>query len=182
MSRALLLVLALSGCTKTPAYVYGRSLNDLVFHVTGPDMGIHPDQTVLDDADNPFAGSPPSDDGKWALEAGAGPVAAFYSWATINAHNPYGEAQYYAGHDLQQIFRTGQAEDSLLPVAKDLSIRAYQAVLDHFPDSVTYDSTGKIPMSLATMSLQGILGLGGTPQGGWALVKGEDGLDHAVHP
>jgi hypothetical protein len=69
-----------------------------------------------------------------------------------------------------------------LPVAEGLAIRAYQAVLDNFPESVTYDPTGKIPYSLATMSLQGILGLGGTPQGGWVLVKGEDGADHAVKP
>jgi hypothetical protein len=180
--RLTLLALALMGCTKTPAYLYGRNLDALAFHVTGPNMGVHPDHTVLDDPDNPFADDPPSDAGKWVLEAGAGPVAAFYGWATLNALNPYGEAQYYAAHDLQQIFRTGQASDDLLPVAQDLSIRAYQAVLDFFPESVTYDATGKIPMSLATMALQGILGLGGTPQGGWILVKGEDGADHAVKP
>ena len=101
-------------------------------------------------------------------------------WDAILALNPYGEAQYYAAHDLQQIFRTGQADETLLPEAKDHAIRGYQAVLDFFPDTVTYDASGKIPMSLATMSLQGILALGGTPQNGWALVKGEDGLDHSL--
>ena len=109
-------------------------------------------------------------------------MAAFYSWATINADNPYGEAQYYTAHDLQQIFRTGQASADDLPVAQDLAIRGYQAVLDNFPTSVTYDATGKIAFSLATMAYQGIVGLGGTVQGGWELITAADGSALAVQP
>ena len=158
--------LALVGCTKTPAYLYGRDFTSLVFHPFSAGVGVHPDRSVLEDPNNPFATDPPTDDGKWVLEANAGPVAAFYSWATINANNPYGEAQFYAAHDLQQIFRTGQASAEDLPAAQDLAIRAYQAVLDHFPTSVTYDATGKIAFNLATMSYQRIVGLDGTVQGG----------------
>jgi hypothetical protein len=173
-------VLASVGCTKTPAYLYGRDFTSLVFHANSPNEGVFPDRTILDDPNNPFASDPPTDDGKWVLEANAGPVAAFYSWATLNADNPYGEAQFYTAHDLQQIFRTGQASADELPVAQDLAIRGYQAVLDYFPTSVTYDSTGKIAFSLATMAYQGIVGLGGTVKGGWELVKAEDGSDVAV--
>ncbi|MDB4969358.1 MAG: putative lipoprotein [Myxococcales bacterium] len=178
----LVAALALVGCTKTPAYLYGRDFTNLQFHAYDQNVGIYPYRSILDDPNNPFASDAPTDDGKWVLEANAGPVAAFYSWATINAVNPYGEAQYYTAHDLQQIFRTGQASKAELPVAQDLAIRAYQAVLDHFPDSVTYDETGKIAFSLATLSYQGIVGLGGTVQGGWVLVKSDDGTEHAVHP
>jgi hypothetical protein len=173
-------VLALVGCTKTPAYLYGRDFSNLTFHAHTPNEGVYPDRTILDDPSNPFASDPPTDDGKWVLEASAGPVAAFYSWATLDADNPNGEAQFYAAHDLQQIFRTGQASADDLPVAQDLAIRGYQAVLDNFPTSVTYDATGKIAFSLATMAYQGIVGLGGTVQGGWVLIKTEDGGDLAV--
>ena len=173
-------VLASIGCTKTPAYLYGRDFSNLTFHAFSPNEGVHPDRTILDDPNNPFAADPPTDDGKWVLEANAGPVAAFYSWATLDANSPNGEAQFYAAHDLQQIFRTGQASADELPVAQDLAIRGYQSVLDHFPTSVTYDATGKIAFSLATMAYQGIVGLGGTVQGGWKLVKAEDGSDVAV--
>jgi hypothetical protein len=174
--------LALFGCTKTPAYLYGRDFTNLQFHAYSANVGVYPDISILDDPNNPFANDTPTDDGKWVLEANAGPVAAFYSWATLNARNPYGEAQYYTAHDLQQIFRTGQASADQLPVAQDLAIRGYQAVLDNFPTSVTYDATGKIAFSLATMAYQGIVGLGGTVQGGWILVKAEDGSEHAVRP
>lgn len=182
MRTSLVAVAALAaiGCTKTPAYLYGRDFSNLTFHAFSPNVGVHPDRTILDDPNNPFATDPPTDDGKWVLEANAGPVAAFYSWATLDANNPNGEAQFYTAHDLQQIFRTGQASADELPVAQDLAIRGYQSVLDHFPTSVTYDATGKIAFSLATMAYQGIVGLGGTVQGGWKLVKAEDGSDVAV--
>ncbi len=174
--------LALVGCTKTPAYLYGRDFTSLTFHPYSANVGIYPDRSILTDPNNPFATDPPTEDGKWVLEANAGPVAAFYSWGTINANNPYGEAQFYTAHDLQQIFRTGQASGDDLPVAQDLAIRGYQAVLDYFPTSVTYDATGKIAFSLATMAYEGIVGLGGTVQGGWKLIKAEDGSDVAVQP
>jgi hypothetical protein len=173
-------VLASVGCTKTPSYLYGRDVSSLVFVAYSKNVGVYPDRSILDDPNNPFAGDPPTDDGKWTLEANAGPVAAFYSWATLDANNPNGEAQFYTAHDLQQIFRTGQASADQLPVAQDLAIRGYQAVLDYFPTSVTYDATGKIAFSLATMAYQGIVGLGGTVQGGWVLIKAEDGSDVAV--
>lgn len=182
MRNALFAVFALVsiGCTKTPAYLYGRDVTSLTFHPYSPNVGVHPDRTILDDPNNPFATDPPTDDGKWVLEANAGPVAAFYSWGTLDAENPYGEAQFYTAHDLEQIFRTGQASADDLPVAHDLAIRGYQAVLDYFPTSVTYDATGKIAFSLATMAYEGIVGLGGTVQGGWVLIKTEDGGEVAV--
>lgn len=182
MTRSLVLVaaLALFGCTKTPAYLYGRDFTSLTFHAYSQNEGVYPDQSILADPNNPFASDPPTDSGKWTLEANAGPVAAFYSWATILADNPTGESQWYAAHDLQQIFRTGQASADQLPIAEQMAIAGYQAVLDYFPTSVTYDSTGKIAFSLATMAYQGIVGLGGTVQGGWVLIKTEDGSDVAV--
>jgi hypothetical protein len=174
--------LALAACTKTPAYVYGRDFSSLKFTSFSTNEGIYPDTSILNDPNNPFAIDPPTDQGKWLIEANGGPAAAFYSWATLNAITPNGEAQFYTGHDLEQIFRTGKASASQLPVAHDLAVRAYQAVLDNFPTSLTYDASGKIAYSLSTLALQGIVGLGGMVQGGWILVKSDDGSEHAVHP
>ncbi|HEX6835635.1 MAG TPA: hypothetical protein VF334_03630, partial [Polyangia bacterium] len=81
-------VLASIGCTKTPAYLYGRDFSGLAFVAYSANVGVYPDRTILDDPNNPFASDPPTDDGKWVLEANAGPVAAFYSWATLDADNP----------------------------------------------------------------------------------------------
>jgi hypothetical protein len=174
--------LGLAACTKTPAYLYGRDISNLRFHAFSANVGVYPDQSVLQDPDNPFATDPPTDDGKWTLQANAPPVAAFYSWATLDALQPNGEAQWYAAHDLEQIFRTGQGDADQIAIAQGLAIRGYQAVLDAFPTSVTYDATGKIAFPLATMAYQGIVGLGGTVQGGWILVKSDDGSEHAVKP
>ena len=178
----LAVALATGACTKTPAYLYGRDLTRLQFQLYSPDMGIHPDQSILSDPNNPFADDPPTESGKWVLQADAGPVAAFYAWATLDAETPGGEAQFYTAKDLEQIFRTGQAADGDLPAVAALAIRGYQAVLDAFPDSVTYDATGKIAYDLATPSYQGIVGLGGTVQGGWVLLQASDGSPHAVRP
>jgi hypothetical protein len=172
------------GCTKQPAYVYGRDLSKVQFHAFSANMGIYPDQSILDDPNNPFATDPPTYDpvhhGIWDLEASAGPVPSFYGWATLNALGPGGEAQYYTAVSLKQIFQTGQAAESEMPAVRSLGVRAFQAVLDYFPTAVTYDASGKIASELVTPSYQGIVALGGTVQGGWVLVKGEDGGDHAV--
>src|SRR5439155_948203 len=83
-----------------------------------------PDQSILSDPNNPFATDPPTDHGKWDIEASAGPVASFYSWATLDAVNGYGEAQFYTADSLHKIFQTGQAAKEDLPAVRDLSIRA----------------------------------------------------------
>ena len=176
--------LALVGCTKTPAYLYGRDFTSLVFHaVLRRTSGIHPDRSVLDDPNNPFATDPPTDDGKWVLEANAGPVAAFYSWATINANNPYGEAQFYAAHDLQQIFRTGQASAERSAGGAGAGDPRLSGGARLFPDERHLRSRpGKIAFQPGDDGLQGIVGLGGTVQGGWKLIKARGRQRLAVKP
>jgi hypothetical protein len=176
--------MSLTGCTRPPAYLYGKNLTDLKFHV-GPgegNMGIYPDTSVLDDPNNPFADAPASKEGKWVVQSNAGAVASFYSWATLTALEPTGETQFYTAQNLQHIAQTGQADDDDVKAAALLGQRAYQAVLDNFPDSVTYDVSGKIAYPLTLPSLQGLIALKGVPQHGWALLKDADGHDVVVHP
>jgi hypothetical protein len=191
------IALALGGCTRTPTYLYGQDYSRVHFHISGPNMGVYPDQTVLTEPNNPFANNPPNyncapDAGNeckahWDLQANAGPVVAFYSWATIDALSPGGEYQYYAALDLQQIYQTGQADAADLPTAERLAVAGYQSVLDNFPLSVTYDKDGITSYSLADLSLAAIVAIcpaqptADQPwckvKNGWVLVGG-----HAVHP
>jgi hypothetical protein len=181
--RMLVLVLWLAtGCAADGEPWSGEELPQSPIHLATGDEGVHPDRSVLDDPANPFAEGALSQDMVWELQRSGGNVAAFYAWATLHARGASGERQYYVALDLEAIHSLRQAEDDDLPEVRDRAIRAYQAVLDYFPDAVTYDATGTIAYELATPSLQGILRLGGTPTGGWVLVMLADGSVVAVQP
>jgi hypothetical protein len=177
--------LALGGCTKQPAYLYGRDFTKLEYAFVSVHEGVYPDTSILDDDNNPFKLTPATHAGKpedeiWVIQSMAGPVAAYYAWATDLAHNPAGEPQYWVGFDLQQIHSTGQAAKGDLPNVATQAVNAYQSMLDNYPMAVTYDSNGKNPSELATRALRGLVDLGGTPKNGWVLVMGSDGHEHAV--
>ncbi len=170
------------GCSTDATFYYEDSLADLTLSFSDPDEGIHPSKAALSDPNNPFADANVGGETKWQIQSGAGAIAAFYSWATILAHQPGGEAQFYVGKNLQTAFLSGDARVEDPAATQAQAIRAFQMVLDQFPDSVTYDATGTIAYDLATPAYQGIVALGGTVQGGWILVTKEDGQKRAVKP
>ena len=63
---------------------------------------------------------------------------------------------------------------------KTMAIRAYQSVLDNFPDSVSFDATGTVSFRLATPAYKAIVARGGKVEGDWVLVTTPDGRDEAV--
>lgn len=168
------------GCVDGPAYLYGERITGKTFAPLGATVGVHPDQSVLRDPENPFANTGVGAETRWEIEAYGDPVAAFYSWATLLAFIPIGEHQFYAGLNLQRIFQEGRAAPDDLPAVRALAIAAFQAVLDEFPESVTFDATGTIGYGLATPAYEGIVELGGVPRGGWTLVATADGGRVAV--
>lgn len=176
------LTLAWSGCSNDATFYYGDSLGDLTLSLYSANEGIYPDTSALADPDNPFATSSLGAETKWDVQSSEGPIAGFYVWATVLAREPSGEAQFYVGLDLATAFLSGDANVVDPPEIQAQGIRAYQSVLDQFPDSVTYDATGTIAYDLATPSYLGILSLGGEVQGGWFLVTKEDGQKRAVKP
>jgi hypothetical protein len=180
--RWLVLAIAVSGCAADGDPWDGEDLPGAPLHLASADEGIHPDRSVLEDPANPFDVGALSDDTVWLLQRNGGNVAAFYAWATANARGPTGERQYYAALDLKAIYELDQADADELPDVRDHAIRAFQAVLDFFPTSVTYDATGTIAYELQTPSVQAILALGGTVLGGWILVTTADGVEIAVRP
>ncbi|AKJ01106.1 putative lipoprotein [Archangium gephyra] len=172
----------ISGCYEPASFVYGESLEGLTLQLYSPNVGIYPDNSVLEDPNNPFAQTTPGVETKWKIQSSGAHVAAFYSWATLLAREPGGEAQFYVGNTLLAIYQNGEASQEELPLVKAQAIRAYQSVLDNFPDAVTYDATGKFAYDLVTPAYKGITEMGGTVQGGWTLVKLTNGQDRAVKP
>jgi len=159
-----------------PAYRYGVVLADLSFEVTDPDMGIHPNRSILADPGNPFVEGI-SLEGKFAA-FGDSPVAGFYGMGTALAYEPTGEHQYYTAVSLEGIYDERDIADPGL--VRDMAIRAYQSVLDTFPGSVTYDETGRFAYSLGPLAIDGIEGLGGEVANGWVKVPTADGGFTAV--
>ena len=177
--RITLLLLVVSACA-ADGVPFAPEVLPTELHLDTADEGVHPDRSVLDDPDNPFATGELSDETVWRVQSSGGNVAAFYAWATANARGASGERQYYTALDLKAIYTQEQAVDDDLDLTRDLAIRGFQAVLDYFPDAVTYDASGTVAYELATPSVQAILDLGGEVMGGWVLVTRADGSVVAV--
>jgi hypothetical protein len=174
----LFLFWAASGCAIEGEPIAPIELATIQFHICGPDMGVHPDDCVLEDPENPFATVALSDASKWQIQTRGAGIAAFFAWATLNARTPAGEAQFYAAQNLALARGTGlSAEEDSLTLA--LSLRSYRAVLDHFPGSVTWDASGTTPYDLGTMAYKAILALGGKVDD-WVLVSTADGGQQAI--
>jgi hypothetical protein len=173
--------LPLGGCA-VPAgeWVYGEALGDLEFHLVSLSMGVHPDQSVLLDPNNPFAEGGLDGDLRWDITSGGLPVPTFYAWATWLTAEPTGEAQFYTAQALHTIYDEGACANEDLFFVRGLAIDAYQAVLDHFPEDVSYDATGTIAYDLAPLAYAGIVELGGAVEGGWIEVVLSDGSTAVV--
>jgi hypothetical protein len=173
------LALAAAGCAADGDPWEGETL-PTELTLFSPNQGVHPDRSVLDDPANPFVAGALADETVWQLQSNGGNVAAFYAWATANARGASGERQYYTALDLKAIYQLDQAAEDDREAVRDLAIRGFQAVLDYFPEAVTYDATGTIAYELATPSVQAILDLGGEVTGGWVLVMTDSGALIAV--
>jgi hypothetical protein len=166
-------LLLLAGCIADPAeYRYGQDLTDLEFVPFSPDEGVHPDESVMVDPNNPFAGGI-GDQTKWDVVA-SGPVHAFYAMATALVQIPTGEHQYYAAAAAHDIWDQELAAPEDLWLARDIAVRGYRAVLEVFPDDVTYDATGTYWWYVAPLAYQGLVELGADTSG-FALVTTDDG-------
>ncbi len=174
----------LVGCLDPGETVYGESFPDDTFLVVyDTSVGVHPSQAVLSDPNNPFRLARSGRDTRFEIEANdSHNVTAFYSWATWLATEPTGESQFYTASNLAEIWRAGDASQEDLALIRQMAIDGFQAVLDDFPDAATFDPTGNIRFELITPSYQGIIALGGTPEGSWYLINDSNGIPRAVQP
>jgi hypothetical protein len=166
-----ILTLLLACTDQAATWNVGQDLSDLAVVLSGADEGVHPSTSVLDSPYNPFDARVLS--AKWDILA-SDCAAGFYAFATALAVEPTGEHQYYAASCMQTLVQSARlrAEDDYL--GWRIAVDGYQAVLDHFPDSVTYDATGTYAWPLVPLAYDGIVSLGATPEG-WVEVVTEDG-------
>ncbi len=123
---------------------------DVVLDLYCEDVGVHPQNCVLDDPQNPFATTTiiefdvndPDADNKFdlfnALPPGpSGAKARFYFWATALAQRPSGENQYYTALALHELYDANSNAVSTDELVRQQALKAYRSVLDNFFGSVT---------------------------------------------
>ena len=167
-------LLLLSGCPGEATWEYPIDLSEVRYVLFDDTEGVYPSTAVADSPHNPFAAGGVDDVTKWEIEASGAAAAAFYSWAMVNLRGAHGEAQYYTALNLQRIYQRGLTDDQDLYTVRLMAIDAYQAVLDHWPNDVTY-AEGGWTLSLALLAYDGIVSLGAAPQGGWVRITDSDG-------
>jgi hypothetical protein len=164
----LALLTVLAACDRGGEYREGTDLSALEFNYLSPTMGVHPDTSVLGDPNNIFAQGL-THETKWVLESKKDQpgltVACFYVWATELVFDPRGENQYYAATALHHMYLRDESRPEDIYAVRDLAIDGYQALLDHFPGSVSYLADGETTFDLGPLACQGIVDLGGTPDG-----------------
>lgn len=157
-----------------PTYLYGVPLGQVELVLLDAAEGVHPSTAVLRNPNNPFAADGVSDETRWVIQDAGFWPASFYGWATALAARPTGENQLYTALAAHQVYERRLVDSALLYPVREIAIGGYQAVLDHFPDDVTYDATGTTAYPVAPTAFDGIEALGGTPEG-WVRIEGEDG-------
>jgi len=100
----------------------------------GENAGIHPETSILDDPENPYADANLNMDNVWDLhDECPSPKGKFYLWASILAKMPVGEYQYFTALSLHELYTVSGSD-----LAKEQTKKAYKAVLDHFFNSTTW--------------------------------------------
>lgn len=175
-------VLLLGGCVEDTAEArFGVDIFGIVYEVDDPQEGVHPNNSVLANDNNPFRNNPLGIDERFEILGTGAAAATYYAWATQLAREPTGEAQFYTAVGLFRIYEAGAvADEDDRETTRLMAIAAAQSVLDNFPESVTFDATGTIASRLATPAYQLIVDLGGTPEGDWVLVQDPNGGVAAV--
>lgn len=153
-----LLLANLLGCAPQPYYYHGFNLWSIEFVLISPEQGIYPNTDILSDPNNPF--SQPLFDDKWEIEAFGYPPASYYAWATQLAVEPIGENQFYTAQALTNMYTLDLVDAHEKFYVWDMAVRAHEAVLLHFPDSVSYLADGVSSFSLAPLSYQALVDLG----------------------
>ncbi len=134
------LMILITGCDVKDGSIMGTVEVPLDYQLDlySADLGIHPDTSILDDPNNPYANANLNMENVWDLaEECPSPKAKFYLWGTMLAMIPIGEYQYHTAYSLHELYTEGSSDNAKLQAK-----RAYRAVLDHFFDSVTWWQAG----------------------------------------
>jgi len=174
-----LVVLAVA-CGDTQEYRFGFNTTGIQFELFSETEGIHPSEVTLDNPHNPFREFNIGEDTKFDILDDGGNAAGFYAWATVLANIPIGENQYFTAIKLRDIYESNEVAEEDRETVRQMAVDGFQAVLDCFPQSLLFESTGTLALRLATLAYVQILDLGGVPQGDWTLVQDSRGNATAV--
>jgi len=148
-------------------YFYGHDLSSLSVYTPADDTeGVYPSETVLDNPQNPFSQIQPNATNKWDLE-NSSRIVAFFGWASLLVFEPTGEHQFYAARNLKSIYQKEDCEPEDLEQVKAMAISGFQALLIHFPNSISYLADGVTSFPLAPLAEQNIAELGGDLPAGY---------------
>jgi hypothetical protein len=169
-----LVVLAVA-CGDTQEYRFGFNTTGIQFELFSETEGIHPSEVTLDNPRNPFREFVIGEDTKFDILDSGGNAGAFYAWATVLAGQPTGENQFFTAIKLRDIYEANELPEEERETVRRMAVNGFQAVLDCFPDSLLFETTGTFSFRLATLAYEEILDLGGLPQGDWILVTDSRG-------
>jgi hypothetical protein len=174
-----LVVLAVA-CGDTQEYRFGFNTTGIQFELFSETEGIHPSEVTLDNPRNPFREFAIGEDTKFDILDSGGNAGAFYAWATVLAGQPTGENQFFTAIKLRDIYEANEVPEEERETVRRMAVNGFQAVLDCFPDSLLFETTGTFSFRLATLAYEEILDLGGLPQGDWILVTDSRGNPSVV--
>ena len=145
-----------AGCTSERDENDGQVFNtillptDTVLNLACEDVGVHPEDCVLEDPENPYVNvgitefdvnNPDDPFNKLVLaadipEGPTGAKARFYLWATALARRPSPENQYFTALALHELFDANSTaigdEGSVDELVREQALKAYRSVLDNF--------------------------------------------------
>ena len=88
--------------------------------------------------------------------------------------------QFYTAQLAHTMYRNNEVHEEEKERLRLIAVNGYQAVLDYFPDALTYDVSGTIAYRVSTLAYNGIVDLGEVPTGGWVLVTTDAGTQVAI--
>ena len=169
----LLVANLLMGCEAPQPYYYrGMNLLDVEFVFADVEHGTYPDTGILNHPTNPidqalFAG-------KWDVEAFGYAPASYYVWATQLAVEATGDNQFYTAQALTSIYMLEMMDEYERYHVWQMAVNAHNALLEHFPDAVSYLADGVTYFPLAPLSYEALVTLGADVSN-WHRIETEDG-------
>lgn len=167
-----LLVVSLLGCAPQSYYYHGINLLSIEFTLASDEHGIYPNSQILGHETNPFPD--PLFDAKWEIESFGHPPASYYAWASQIAVEPTGENQYYTAMALTNLYQFDMVDEYERYYVWDMAVRAHEAVLLNFSDSVSYLQDGVSSFPLAPLSYAALETLGADVSD-WVKLSLDDG-------
>jgi len=134
-------------------------LSDLTLELVDETVGIFPSTSVTEDPNNPFAeDSIPLGEASLFALGDAGPVVAFYGWATALARQStdLGAAQFFSAQNLLEIAADPRlAPDEDPEVLLFMAAEGFRSVMVNFPNARLFSEDPSVaPTSLASLSAQ----------------------------